>query len=183
MSEIPLEDSQEFVSRRSKKGFGVSGREMNKLRSRVGKFRLFYAPLHDFIVLYRYSLYNKTIKGEGRPKNHIVEICLRILPDGLRKPRLEIDKILLREMCPNERRKADATARREKYFLPYTCTTPDISTFQTMSCNGDMMEKIQESMQSKADLLKRITHYVQTINVIANGLRPDLFEIIAEFMK
>lgn len=97
---------------------------------------------------------------------------------------LGIEKILVREMSDRERTGTDAaTARREKYFIPYTCMTPGFSTYETMSCDGDMMKKIENVCESKAVLLKRINDSVQTINVVANGLRPDLFQIIAESMK
>ena len=63
-------------------------KEENKLVRIMIKFRLFYAPLLDCIVLFRYALYNIATKGRGRPKNHIVEIRLSSLPDSMRRSRL-----------------------------------------------------------------------------------------------
>ncbi|KAK1732490.1 hypothetical protein QTG54_004661 [Skeletonema marinoi] len=158
-------------------------KELNKVGRRMIKFHVFYAPLLDLIVLFRYALYNIATKGRGRPKNHIVEIRLCSLPDSMRRPRLGIEKILIREMSTEERAKVEATARKETYFLPYVCylQVSNFKSYQSMHGNTDMMETVQNI--SKEDLLQRVTASVQTINVIANGLRPDLFKIIADCMK
>eukprot|EP00985_Skeletonema_marinoi_P033569 scaffold41628_cov248-Skeletonema_marinoi.AAC.1 len=101
----------------------------------------------------------------------------------MRRPRLGIEKILIREMSTEERAKVEATARKETYFLPYVCylQVSNFKSYQSMHGNTDMMETVQNI--SKEDLLQRVTAPVQTINVIANGLRPDLFKIIADCMK
>ena len=158
-------------------------KELNKTGRRLRKFSVFYAPLLDCMVLFRYALYNIATKGRGRPKNHIVEIRLSSQPDSMRRPRLGIEKIMIREMITEERAKVEATARKERYFLPYVCNlqVSNYTSYHSMSGNTDMMETVQNI--SKEDLLQRVTASVQTINVIANGLRPDLFKIIADCMK
>jgi hypothetical protein len=88
-------------------------------------------------------------------------------------------------MSAEERAKVEAMARRETHYLPYICSLelPQSrhGAFQHISGPCDLLGTVRNI--PKGDLLQRVTASVQTINAIANGLRPDLFQIIADWMQ
>ena len=178
--------------------------EAKKLKSivsrRVSRFYQLFLPMLDFLLVNRYALFNKQRKTsdvEMIPTDHIIVVHLSDLPndadaDKAVPPHLRIDKLEPRAVSDlSDEEKAtlhkewSAPRRPEEYRISHlvSYTFPEGHTWTTIRTSSYDFNPLIVGRVNNRVLMERLIAFAQGINEIANGSRPDLYEMIRNQIK
>lgn len=182
--------------------------EAKKLKSivsrRVARFYMLFQPMLDFLLVNRYALFNKQKKmndAEMIPTDHIIVVHLTDLvpnddDDDINKavrPHLRIDKLEPRavsDLSDEEKttlhKEWSAQPRRpEEYRISHLVSYKfaEGHTWTTIRTSSYDFNPLIVGRVNNRVLMERLVAFAQGINEIANGSRPDLYEMIRNQIK
>jgi len=186
-------------------GIQLKRSEAKKLKSivsrRVTRFYQLFQPMLDFLLVNRYALFNKQKKmsdAEMIPTDHIIVVHLADLPNDADadqqavRPHLRIDKLEPRAVSDlSEEEKAtlhkewSAQRRPEEYRISHLVSYKfaEGHTWTTIRTSSYDFNPLIVGRVNNRVLMERLIAFAQGINEIANGSRPDLYEMIRNQIK
>jgi len=159
---------------------------MKQIQRKAKKFHALYSPLVNRLVMAKYLLYSRQLDPNNLhlpPEKYVLEITLSDLPDrnNAKTPRLYIEKMSVMEEEKQSDCQFDTREGIVKYRLIYSASGSGYILGCGFTHDKEVVQMHRNS--SEADLGEEVNGFLETINGIANGERPDLYEVIKECMK
>jgi len=161
---------------------------MKKIQRKAEKFYALYSPLVNKLVIAMYLLYSRQLDPNNLhlpPEKYVLEITLSDLPDrnNAKTPRLYIKNLSVKEEKEQSDSQSDSSTREGivKYRVIYSASGSGYIMRCGFTYDKEVVQMHRNS--SDADLGEEVNGFLETINGIANGERPDLYEVIKECMK